>query len=1030
VLTVGVDALLLDLAAPGPRDGRGRGRAAKDLDPAEALALAMAWREELERRPLPGQIEAVPAAATVLLRFATPAYALAARPLLAGRAPAPLETAAAAEHRLEAVYDGEDLADVARLTGLSPEAVVAAHAGTAWAGAFGGFAPGFTYLSGGDPRLLVPRRGTPRALVPAGAVALAGGFSAVYPRASPGGWRLIARTGAVLWDAKRVGSPALIAPGDTVRFVPVRDAARVSAPRDAAPAVPAPADPVPAPADPAPAHGLRVLSPGLLTLVQDLGRPGHAALGVPASGAADRGSARQANRLVGNDEGAPLLETLLGGLRVRAERTLVLSLAGAVGGATIEGPGGARPAPPRAPFALRDGETLTLGPPVSGLRGYLAVRGGLDPAALPGGIVLGSAASDTLSGLGPARVVSGQGLVVGHAGGAAAVGQPEAPATAPPAPGHPLILRAVAGPRDDWFGEAGLTALSRTEWAVGAASDRVGVRLEAAGGAGAPIARIRAGELPSEGVVAGALQVPPSGSPVLFLSDHPVTGGYPVIAVVVPADVDRVAQAAPGTPVRIRLIEAGEDGDAAVFLPDAAGPGSAAPSGGGGTRAGAQARRARTVLVAARGAAAVRVLRACHDEGLRAVAVYGARDRQAPHVRWADDAYLIGGPPPGEGAWTPAGVARLLEIAGRAGADAVHPGWGACALDPAFAAAVLGAGLRWIGAPPSVLAACRSARRFPGRPARVVEVQLFVSVGAAGAARVEVVGTRESWFSRRGTALVAEAPAPGGGPEERLLAGATAAAIEAAESVLHGKGEGGAGWAGPVTVRCGADGVVVEVLPGLTAEHAATEESARVDLVRAQLRAAAGAAGRALSVPASVPRHALALSVAAEEPDLGFLPVGGTLASLAWPTGPGARVDLGVGPGAEVADDGGALATVVLTGEDREVAVRRARQALREMVVTGVPTALPLLRELFDDAHDADGVPGDAARPGGSGAGRLARLLGDPDRFPSTRDEAGAPARRAGPEAVPPPLDPGRELVIDVDGRAVRLGLPRGFFER
>jgi KipI family sensor histidine kinase inhibitor len=115
-------------------------------------------------------------------------------------------------------YDGPDLAEVARLTGLGEDEIVAAHTGTLWRVAFGGFAPGFAYLVGGDPRLQVPRRDEPRTKVPAGAVGLAGEFSGIYPRESPGGWRLIGRTDVAMWDLDR-DAPALLAAGTTVQFV-------------------------------------------------------------------------------------------------------------------------------------------------------------------------------------------------------------------------------------------------------------------------------------------------------------------------------------------------------------------------------------------------------------------------------------------------------------------------------------------------------------------------------------------------------------------------------------------------------------------------------------------------------------------------------------------------------------------------------------------------------------------------------------------------------------------------------------------
>lgn len=193
VLTCGEDAVLLDCT---------------DLDDARRRHAALVGH--------PDVTEAVLGACTVLLRGHPPRLrALATR---TPPAPHPSPTNAR-EHVIEVHYDGPDLAQVATLTGLSVHDVVAAHTGTPWTVAFGGFAPGFAYLVGGDPRLEVPRRATPRSSVTAGAVGLAGSFSGVYPRASPGGWQLLGATDAVLFDVDR--SPAaLLAPGDTVQFVP------------------------------------------------------------------------------------------------------------------------------------------------------------------------------------------------------------------------------------------------------------------------------------------------------------------------------------------------------------------------------------------------------------------------------------------------------------------------------------------------------------------------------------------------------------------------------------------------------------------------------------------------------------------------------------------------------------------------------------------------------------------------------------------------------------------------------------------
>lgn len=279
--------------------------------------------------------------------------------------------------------------------------------------------------------------------------------------------------------------------------------------------------------------GLTVLAAGPLTTVQDEGRPGNAAWGVTRSGACDRASYRLANRLVGNEPGLAALEVTLGGLAVRAERDVVLAVTGA------RCPGVAW----NAPVHLRPGQVLRLGTPERGLRSYVAVRGGVDVAP-----VLGSRATDTLSGLGPARVVDGAVLPVGRTRHPMP-GVDEA-AVAEPAPG-PVRLQVTPGPRLDRFGEVGWAALLGTRWQVSADSDRVGVRL--VGGGLSPETAWRGAELPSEGVLRGAVQVPPSGRPVVFLADHPVTGGYPVIAYVADgderSDVDRLAQVRPGQEV-------------------------------------------------------------------------------------------------------------------------------------------------------------------------------------------------------------------------------------------------------------------------------------------------------------------------------------------------------------------------------------------------------------------------------------------------------------------------------------------------
>ena len=268
---------------------------------------------------------------------------------------------------------------------------------------------------------------------------------------------------------------------------------------------------------------LTVLEPGPLATIQDAGRVSLAGQGIGRSGACDRTSYELANRLVGNRPGAPVVEVTYGGLRIRAESDLMVTTTGACC------PG----APYNGPQLVRAGTELALGPPVTGLRTYLAVRGGFLAEQ-----VLGSCSTDILSGLGPPALQPGDVLRIGEAAGPS----PCVDVAAVPAPEPGTVrVRVLPGPRHDWFTDAGWNALVGQAYRVSNDSNRVGIRLE-----GEPLQRAVTRELPSEGMVRGAVQVPPAGTPVLFLADHPVTGGYPVIGYVHDADVDRCGQLRPG----------------------------------------------------------------------------------------------------------------------------------------------------------------------------------------------------------------------------------------------------------------------------------------------------------------------------------------------------------------------------------------------------------------------------------------------------------------------------------------------------
>ncbi|WP_172384498.1 biotin-dependent carboxyltransferase family protein [Streptomyces sp. MNP-20] len=275
-----------------------------------------------------------------------------------------------------------------------------------------------------------------------------------------------------------------------------------------------------------------VVRSGALTTVQDEGRPGHAHLGVPHSGALDRPAAALVNRLVGNPPEAAVLETTLNGCAVRPRCAVTVAVGGAPCPVTVDG----RPAPWGMPVRVPAGALLDVGTAVSGVRGYLALSGGV--AVEP---VLGSRSTDLLSGLGPPPLTDGVVLPLGDAAPAHA----RVDAVPHPAPPGELVLRLTAGPRADWFTPGALRTLTTRAYRVASASNRIGLRTE-----GPPLERAVGGELPSEGMVLGAVQVPPDGRPVVFLADHPTTGGYPVVGVVRRADLAGAAQAAPGTPVR------------------------------------------------------------------------------------------------------------------------------------------------------------------------------------------------------------------------------------------------------------------------------------------------------------------------------------------------------------------------------------------------------------------------------------------------------------------------------------------------
>ena len=514
-LPVNLDALLVEL---------------NDLD--ETLALF----DALTAEPIAGVEEIIPAARTLLIQFRPSAIA---RQALVNRiAGQDLSQRRAIEQRRVEIpvhYNGEDLDEVATLLGISRAEVVQRHTAHDYSVAFCGFAPGFAYLTGGAG-FQVPRRQTPRTRIPAGAVALAGEFSGVYPQASPGGWQIIGVTPLQMWDLNRAES-ALLRPGYKVRFT---DAGPLPAGGLPAPTVPASA------AAPSGAY-LQIITPGLHCVLQDMGRPGQTGQGVSRSGALDLGALRAANRAVGNPSDMACVEAVLGGLSFICHGRAVIAVTGAQTPVTITNASGLQwSAENYQPIELEAGDKVSLGSPLAGLRSYLSIRGGFEVAP-----VLGSLSTDTLAQVGPPALAAGDQLGFTTLTTGTCVSLNEAPAFDLPTTANIVTLDVVMGPRTDWFTEDAIARLSSQLWRVTSQSNRVGIRLAGE----TPLERSNHQELPSEGTSVGAIQVPASGQPVLFLADHPLTGGYPVIGAVASYHLDLAGQIPVNAQIRFNPLD-------------------------------------------------------------------------------------------------------------------------------------------------------------------------------------------------------------------------------------------------------------------------------------------------------------------------------------------------------------------------------------------------------------------------------------------------------------------------------------------
>jgi KipI family sensor histidine kinase inhibitor len=499
----------------------------------ELSARVLALDRALLSNPFPGYLEAIPTYRSLLVFFDPLRASLDSIREHVSALPGSKKTEASSSSSIKevpAVYDGEDLEDVARRIGASVEDVVRLHAEREYLVYMVGFTPGFAYMGSTDDRLRLSRRASPRTRVPAGSVAIAMGQTGIYPSSTPGGWHILARADhRILFDFDR-DPPSFFVPGDRVRFVPV-EALPPFTPR--APATP-----------PKGAPALEVVSGGLLTTVQDLGRVGYQRYGVPVAGAVDAPAHRAANRLAGNAPEAATLECTVEGPTLRALRPIVVAVTGADLGAVVERSDVGRFAPPPwSSFFLRPGNVLRFEGRRSGARAYVAVSGGFDVPE-----VLGSRSTYLIAGFGG---LEGRPLRAGDRLSAGATEKPPSPGERmpPPPPAEDLPIRVVLGPQDDYFTEAALETLESATYAVQSSSDRMGYRLD-----GPPLEHKEEKEIVSDGMMLGGIQVPPNGLPIVMLADRATTGGYPKIATVVHADLPRLAQKIPGERVRFGIV--------------------------------------------------------------------------------------------------------------------------------------------------------------------------------------------------------------------------------------------------------------------------------------------------------------------------------------------------------------------------------------------------------------------------------------------------------------------------------------------
>lgn len=451
---------------------------------------------------------------------------------------------------------GPDLPDVAAHTGLSPDEVIRLHSSVDYLVYMLGFTVGYPYLGGMPEQLATPRLKNPRACVPAGSVGIAGPQTGIYPVDSPGGWRIIGRTPLKLYDPSR-NPPVLLRPGDYLRFVPISAAEfeeirkkveegsyRVKGLETQEVASGFSVESGSAGEESR--EVFEVVEGGIHTTIQDLGRYGYQKYGMPPSGAMDRFSAVIANALVGNDPDRAVLELTLAGPKLRALADVSVAITGAEFNPRVNG----RLVPQWETINLREGDELEFGSPVAGCRAYVAVKGGF---AVP--MVLGSRSTYVKGGIGGLqgrRLQRGDRLACYLGNGYLCARVLRLPDEFRPAFGSEYTVRAVPGPQDDYFTLEGLETFFTAPYTVTPQADRMGIRLK-----GAPVKHRDKSDIISDGIPWGAVQVPGDQQPIVLLADRQTTGGYPKIATVIWADLDRLGQLRPGDTVRFEKVDIG-----------------------------------------------------------------------------------------------------------------------------------------------------------------------------------------------------------------------------------------------------------------------------------------------------------------------------------------------------------------------------------------------------------------------------------------------------------------------------------------